>query len=172
MTTAPIKAPKRRRRSHAQQIRLARRQLLVAVEARKNVVVVDLDAPFEFLVVAQAVRRALRLVGEQVRHRDHFNAFVGLQALPYRAAAPAPASQQTGLDLARTLVAAGHRVSIVASEHLFWPHEVGDDERAGFIQALENMGFDVVLGKKVTAIKKGKKGKPARRVVFEDGGWI
>jgi len=94
------------------------------------------------------------------------------QALPKKAHVIMLGGDMTGLDLARTLVAAGHKVSIITSEHLFWPHEVGDDERDGFVQALEKMGFNVVLGKKVTALKEGKKGKPARRVVFEDGGGI
>lgn len=78
----------------------------------------------------------------------------------------------TGLDLARTLVHVGHRVTLVAGEQLFWPHEVVEDERDQFVQVLEEMGLDVVFDKKVVAVKKGAKGKPERRVVFEGGGGL
>lgn len=78
----------------------------------------------------------------------------------------------TGLDLARTLVAIGHRVSLVAGEQLFWPHEVSAKKDAKYVAVLEAMGIDVIVGKKVTGVKKGNKGKPARRVVFAGGGGI
>ncbi len=78
----------------------------------------------------------------------------------------------TGLDLARTLVHVGHRVTLVAGEQLFWPHEVSEGESLQFVKILEKMGICVVREKKVTAIKKGAKGKPARRVVFDGGGGV
>ena len=78
----------------------------------------------------------------------------------------------TGLDLARTLVAVGHKVSVIAGEQLFWPHEVADEDRVKFAGVLETMGIHVVFDKKVVAVKEGSKGKYARRVVFEGSGGI
>ena len=77
-----------------------------------------------------------------------------------------------GLDLARTLVDTGHRVTLVAGEHTFWPHELADEQRALFIKALQDMGVEVleqeVVGA-IAAIETGAKGMAARRVVFAKG---
>jgi len=94
------------------------------------------------------------------------------KALPKKGHVIMLGGDMTGLDLARTLVAAGHRVSLVAGEQLFWPHEVPSKKREKFISVLEDMGIKVVLNQKVTAIKDVEKGKYARRVVFEAGGGI
>ena len=94
------------------------------------------------------------------------------QALPGKGHVIMLGGDMTGLDLARTLVAVGHEVTLVAGEQLFWPHEVGEKKEDKFVAVLEAMGVNVVLGKKVTAIRKGTKGKPARRVVFGGGGGI
>jgi len=94
------------------------------------------------------------------------------QALPKKGHVIMLGGDMTGLDLARTLVAVGHRVSLVVGEQLFWPHEVTDDQRAKFVSVLEDMGIKVMIDKKVTAVKLGGRGKPARRVVFDGGGGI
>ncbi len=94
------------------------------------------------------------------------------EALPKKGHVIMLGGDMTGLDLARTLVGVGHRVTLVASEQLFWPHEVTDDQRVKFVTVLEDMGIKVELDKKVVAVKQGTKGKPARRVVFDDGGGI
>lgn len=75
-----------------------------------------------------------------------------------------------GLDLARTLIDTGYRVLLLTNEYTFWPHRVADDERDGFIKALEHMGIEVVDGVRPVTVEEGKAGKPARRVIFEDGG--
>jgi NAD(P)H-nitrite reductase large subunit len=75
-----------------------------------------------------------------------------------------------GLDLARTLIDTGYRVLLLTNEYTFWPHRIADDEREGFIKALEHMGVEVVDGVHPVAVEEGEAGKPARRVVFEDGG--
>jgi len=74
-----------------------------------------------------------------------------------------------GLDLARTLVDVGYRVVLVANEYTFWPHRIEEGERDGFIVALGRMGIEVVDGMRPVAIEEGASGKPARRIVFEDG---
>jgi pyruvate/2-oxoglutarate dehydrogenase complex dihydrolipoamide dehydrogenase (E3) component len=73
-----------------------------------------------------------------------------------------------GLDLARTLVACGYRVTLIADEHCFWPHHVAADERPGFVAALASLGVSVVEGV-VSAIGRGAKGLPGRKVILRDG---
>ena len=75
-----------------------------------------------------------------------------------------------GLDLARTLIDVGYRVVLLANEYTFWPHRIDADERGGFIAALEHAGIEVTDGKRPVAVEEGAAGKPARRIVFEDGG--
>ncbi len=80
-----------------------------------------------------------------------------------------------GLDLARTLLDTGHRVTIVAGSHTFWPHEVTPEEWPEYLAALSRMGFTVIeAGKRgcITAIEQGAKGLSPRRVVFRDGSEI
>lgn len=77
-----------------------------------------------------------------------------------------------GLDLARTLIDTGHRVTLVAGEQTFWPHQVPAERRPAFVAALEAMGVEVVEQDSVggvAQIAQGAKGLPARRVVFRDG---
>lgn len=77
-----------------------------------------------------------------------------------------------GLDLARTLLDTGHRVTLVAGAHTFWPHEVTAEDRPKFIAALQRMGIVVVEAHDhggIAAIEKGAKGLSARRVAFQDG---
>jgi len=77
-----------------------------------------------------------------------------------------------GLDLARTLIELRHRVTLLADNHTFWPHEVSEDDRPRYIEALRNMGFDVVEAKErgcLASISQGAPGLPARRLVFKDG---
>jgi NAD(P)H-nitrite reductase large subunit len=73
-----------------------------------------------------------------------------------------------GLDLARTLIDTGYRVLLLTNEYTFWSRRIADDEREGFIKGLEHMGVAVVDGVHPVAVEEA--GKPARRVVFEDGG--
>lgn len=77
-----------------------------------------------------------------------------------------------GLDLARTLVGCGYRVSVVAGEHTFWPHVLAEPERAEYLDALGRMGIDLVEAARVGGIEgveQGASGMPARRVWFKDG---
>ncbi len=92
------------------------------------------------------------------------------KALPAGGALIMLGGDMIGLDLARTLTDTGYRVVLLANEYTFWPHKVQDDERDGFINALEHMGVEVIDGVHPVAVEEGEAGKPARRVVFEGGG--
>ena len=73
-----------------------------------------------------------------------------------------------GLDLARTLVATGYQVALVVSQYTFWPHRVDADERGNCLEALERMGIELFDGPPLERVEEGAKGRPARRLVFED----
>ena len=76
-----------------------------------------------------------------------------------------------GLDLGRTLLATGYRVTLVAGPGVFWPHEVAPADRPTFIAALIRMGFSVIDAQArggIASIEQGAKGMPARRLVFND----
>lgn len=80
-----------------------------------------------------------------------------------------------GLDLGRTLLDVGYRVTVVAEKHTFWPHEIAAEDRPRYIQALIDMGFEVVDGHargEIAAVRAGAPGLSPRRVVFHDGSEI
>lgn len=74
-----------------------------------------------------------------------------------------------GLDLALTLAETGHRVTLVPTDQIFWPHSVAPGDRGPFLEALERSGIRVVAEGAPVRVEKGEDGKPARRVVLESG---
>lgn len=94
------------------------------------------------------------------------------QALPDGGHALLLGGDMIGLDLARTLIATGHRVTLVAGEHSFWPHQVPATERPKYLAALQALGLELLeegdLGG-IVAVEQSVAGLPARRVVFGDG---
>jgi len=74
-----------------------------------------------------------------------------------------------GLDLARALIETGHQVSVVTDERTFWPHEVDDQERPRYYEALERMGIEVRDQGEVDRIVEGAAGMPARHITFACG---
>jgi len=72
-----------------------------------------------------------------------------------------------GIAVARKLAAAGHRVTLVPSDHLFWPHRVAFEAYPRYLAALGQMGIEVVEGGAVERIEAT--GEVGRRVVMEDG---
>jgi NAD(P)H-nitrite reductase large subunit len=80
-----------------------------------------------------------------------------------------------GLDLGRTLLETGHRVTVIADKHTFWPHVVSTEERPRCLDALAKMGFEVVDAYprgQMAAVRAGANGHAPRRVVFHDGSEI
>jgi 3-phenylpropionate/trans-cinnamate dioxygenase ferredoxin reductase component len=77
-----------------------------------------------------------------------------------------------GLDLVRTLLDTGYKVTLIASDHTFWPHVVDDAQRAELLAVLGKMGAEVIVGLhegNIVSIQPGAKGLPARRVAFGSG---
>ena len=65
------------------------------------------------------------------------------KALPQGGSAVILGGDMIGLDLARTLVATGYRVVVLADKFTFWPHRIAAEERGAFLDALEQMGMEV-----------------------------
>ncbi len=74
-----------------------------------------------------------------------------------------------GLDLARSLIKYGFRVTVIGQEYLFWPHHVEPAEKQRFTTILQDMGISVRSYASVESIEQGKSGRKARHIVLNDG---
>lgn len=74
-----------------------------------------------------------------------------------------------GLDLAYTLLDTGYKVVLVPNQHTFWPHQLQEEERETFFEALQRSGIEVLDGAVPIAVEEEANGGPARRLVLEDG---
>jgi NAD(P)H-nitrite reductase large subunit len=92
------------------------------------------------------------------------------QALPAGGRVVMLGGDMIGLDLARTLIDTGHKVTLVAGEFTFWPHRIDAEKRVELLAALGRCGVEVVDGRTPVAVETGS--NPARRVVFDDGGAV
>jgi len=99
----------------------------------------------------------------------YHNAIRVYKTLPKRGTAVMIGADMIGLDLARHLVRNGYNVKVVATEHLFWPHQLSDEERDTFVETLTEMGIKVITGRKVTAIKQRNADGTGRAVVTTGG---
>lgn len=75
-----------------------------------------------------------------------------------------------GLDLARTLVATGYRVTLVVGDYTFWPHRVAAEQRDDYLACLDRLGIELYEGARLKSVEPGAEGMPARRVLFDGGG--
>jgi NAD(P)H-nitrite reductase large subunit len=74
-----------------------------------------------------------------------------------------------GLDVAHAIADTGHRVILIASEQLFWPHKVAPADQAPLLEALARAGIEVVQNGALERIEAAANGGPARRVNLSDG---
>ena len=153
-----------RRRCRVTQVDTGRRSL--TLDHRETV-------GYDTLIVASGGRGYLPVaLREYARLLHYFNAYrtamLTAQALPDGGTVIMLGGDVLGLDLARDLVATGHRVVIVASAQLFWPHKVSAVEHPVYVAALNAMGFEVIEGASIERIVEGAKGKSARRVTLSD----
>lgn len=132
---------------------------------------------FDTLLVASGARTYLPEELAEFRPLLHgFGSFqeaiAAADALPKKGHAILLGGDTIGLDLARTLIETKHRVTLVAGPYTFWPHEVAEAERPSYMQALREIGIDVVDALErgnIAAIGEGAKGLSARKVIFKDG---
>jgi NADPH-dependent 2,4-dienoyl-CoA reductase/sulfur reductase-like enzyme len=74
-----------------------------------------------------------------------------------------------GLDLARALVKAGFKVTVIGKDFLFWPHQLGADEKLKFAAVLRDLGIDVITDSAVASIANGDRGGASRWIVLDNG---
>jgi NAD(P)H-nitrite reductase large subunit len=74
-----------------------------------------------------------------------------------------------GIDVAHTIAATGHRVILITSEQVFWPHKVAPEDHPPLFAALEQAGIEVVHNGAIERIEAASNGGAARRVVLSDG---
>jgi NAD(P)H-nitrite reductase large subunit len=74
-----------------------------------------------------------------------------------------------GIDVAHAIAATGHRVILVTSEQVFWPHKVDADAWPPLFAALERAGIEVIANGAIERIEGSTNGGAARRVVLADG---
>jgi NAD(P)H-nitrite reductase large subunit len=135
------------------------------------------DIPFDTLLVASGGRSYIPEELADFRHLMHgfasFEQAISVaNCLPEGGHAVMLGGDMFGLDLARTLVDTGYRVTLVTESHTFWPHEVSAEERLALIHLLTSAGIEIVESADVggvVAIEEGAKGLSARRVRFRDG---
>ena len=163
-------------------IALRRATQVVSVDGANRTLVLahNETLPFDTLLVASGA--AAYMPAELTDSRPLMHAFgsfrdavVAAEALPKGGHAILLGGDTIGLDLGRTLLATGYRVTVAVEKHTFWPHEPSAEERPRYIKALADMGFEVVdatLRGQIAAVRAGEPGQPPRRVTFHDGSAI
>ncbi|HEX8988835.1 MAG TPA: FAD-dependent oxidoreductase [Rhodocyclaceae bacterium] len=160
-------------------INLRRATRVVSVDSASQVIKLEHKETLHFdsLLVASGAGAYLPEDLSEFRPLMHgFGAYreavTAAEALPKGGHAILLGGDTIGLDLARTLLDTGHRVTLVAGPYTFWPHEVADADRPRFIEALKKMGIVVVEQQErggIAAIEAGAKGLAARKLSFHDG---
>ena len=162
-----------------QRIGLRRACQVASVDVRRRVVTLAHNeaVPFDTLLVASGGHSHLPAELTDYRHLMHgFGSFeeavAVARALPEGGHVLMLGGDMIGLDLARTLIATGYRVTLVAGEQTFWPHEVEGDQRVRLLDSLRGVGIEVIdclACGGVAALEQGASGLAARRVRMRDG---
>lgn len=159
-----------------QRITLRRKSIVNDVDSKRQVVLLAHreEVHYDQLLVATGGEAFLPENLKDARHlMNYFNTFRA--ALDTKATLPEGGhvimlgGDVLGLDLARTLIATHHKVSLVPSERTFWPHAVPKEDREHYYAALEKMGIEVCPAGDIDCIEEGAAGLPARRIAFTDG---
>ncbi len=132
------------------------------------------EVGYDSLLIASGGRGYLPVTLSDCGHLFHyFNtyraAMATARALPEGGTVIMLGGDVLGIDLARNLAATGHRVVLVPSEQLFWPHKVAAEDYPELLAALTHKGIEVIENGPVERVEEGPEGGPARRVVLSDG---
>ena len=154
-----------------------RRKSIVAdvdTERRKLVLAHREEVGFDQLLVATGGAGYLPERLQESVHLTHkFNTFRAAMTLnedlPAGGHVIMLGGDMIGLDLARTLIDVGYRVSLVPGDRTFWPHEIIADERQQYLDALATMGIEIIDHGEVERVEDTSNGKTARRVIFVNG---
>ncbi|MBL8473592.1 MAG: FAD-dependent oxidoreductase [Rhodocyclaceae bacterium] len=165
-----------------QRIALRRATRVTGVDGARRTLALGHNETVRFDTLLVASGASPYMPAELMEYRPLMHGFVSFQeavaaadALPRGGHAMLMGGDTIGLDLGRTLLETGYRVSIAADKHLFWPHEVPADLRPRYLDALRSMGFEVIDAEQrgqMSAVRAGGAGQPARLLVFNDGSEI
>jgi NAD(P)H-nitrite reductase large subunit len=112
-------------------------------------------------------------LGEYAPLFHHFGTYRGALAtagaLPDRGTVIMLGGDILGIDVAHAMAATGHRVILIASEQVFWPHKVEADACPPLFGALERAGIEVIENGAIERIEGSTNGGSARRVILADG---
>ena len=104
---------------------------------------------------------------------NHFGtyraALATADALPAGGTAVLLGGDILGIDVAHAMAGTGHRVILIATEQMFWPHKVAPEDQAPLFEALEGAGIEVVQNGAIERLDAASNGGPARRVTLSDG---
>lgn len=160
-------------------IGLRRASQVAGVDTRRHAIVLSHNEAiaFDTLLVASGGRAYVPEELSDYRHLMHgFGSFEEAMtvagALPDGGHVVMLGGDMIGLDLARTLIDTGYRVTLMAGESTFWPHEVSAEDRTRLLDSLRNVGIsvlDCVTCGGVAAVEEGAPGLSARRVLLRDG---
>jgi NAD(P)H-nitrite reductase large subunit len=163
-------------------ISLRRATQVVSVDSARRTLFLAHNETLHFDTLLVASGASPYMPAELVEYRPQMHGFgsfrdaiAAADALPKDGHVILLGGDTIGLDLGRTLLDIGCRVTVVIEKHTFWPHEVSADERPRYIQALTDMGFEVVDAAargQIAAVRAGEPGLAARRVLFRDGSEI
>ena len=163
-------------------IALRRACKVATVDTRRRAIVLEHkeSVPFDTLLVASGGRAYIP--EELADYRPLMHGFASFeQAMTMAARLPQGGrvvmlgGDMIGLDLARTLIATGYRVTLVANAQTFWPHEVAADERPRLMESLRQVGIEVVECADCGGIAEVAQAGPdgaARRVLLRNGGEV
>ncbi len=132
------------------------------------------EVGYDDLLIASGGRGYLPVTLSEYGHLfNYFNtyrtAMATARALPEGGTVIMLGGDVLGIDLARNLVATDHRVVLVPSEQLFWPHKVEAEDYPNLLGALTRKGIEVVENGPIERVEEGPEDGPARRVVLADG---
>lgn len=160
------------------QIALRRAARVISVDSARQILTLEHKESIRFDTLIVASGASLYLPEELSEFRPLFHTFGSFRdavavadALPAGGHAILLGGDTIGLDMARTLLDTGHRVTLVAGPYTFWPHEVAPAEMPRCLEALGRMGFNVVEAAArggVAAVARGENGH-SRQVRFRDG---
>ncbi len=91
------------------------------------------------------------------------------KALPIGGTVAIIGGDMVGIDLALTLLETGYQVILITNQQTFWPHEIPNNKRKPFLDALREKGMKIIDSSKPVSVTDNGASSPARTVILENG---
>jgi NAD(P)H-nitrite reductase large subunit len=157
------------------------------IKLRRCTRVVDVEGSSQLITLAHqetvAYDRLLVCAGGRsylpenlTNHMDLIHGFGSFEAamrvykdLPKGGTAIMIGGDMVGIDLALTLLDTGYKVTLIANQQTFWPHEMTAAEQKPLLKALEAKGMTVFADHRPIGVSDDCGNGAARCVTLEDG---